>query len=151
MTTRRALLGAALSVPVTALIGLELAGNQRHRFHLPLSQETALWRELVTIGVDEPGGAARFSQEIDRRDGAAVTLRGFMLSLREAPRHQHFILTANPIGCPACAADRPGMRVRVAMRDAAPTTGAPLTVRGALQLVRLGGILPYQIVDAVVL
>src|ERR1700736_3159800 len=98
MMTRRMLLGSIVSAAAAAGgTSWLLAGVARQPFHLPLEPETALWRRLLQIRQLEPWQAPQFAPDIDRLDGETVTLRGFMLTLREAPRHQHFTLTANPV------------------------------------------------------
>src|SRR5882724_8838283 len=145
MIDRRSVLGSLVAASGAAVAGAWLlAPADRQLFHLPLEPETALWRELIRVRQPLLGEATEFAAEIARLDGAPITLRGFMLALREEPRHQHFTLTANPVGCPGCQQDRPGMRLRVTMRQSAAATGQSLTLSGRLRLVRWGH-LPYEL------
>jgi len=151
MIDRRWILGSLAAASSVAAAGaLHVIRDDGHTFHLPLAPETALWRELVRLRPPRLGDMPELAVGAARLDGMRVTLRGYMLALAEAPRHEHFTLTANPLGCPACAPDRPGMRLRIGMRRSVETTGRPLTLTGTFRITHSDG-LPYALTDAIVL
>jgi hypothetical protein len=148
--TRRHLLSAFGAVGGIALCACWVcAASQRRLFHLPPDPNTELWPHLLAIGQDQPWETPRFAPAIERLDGSSVTLRGFMLTLVEAPQHATFVLTANPVGCPGCAPNRLGMRVHVSARRGLATTNQPMTLTGRLRLARFGGTLPYALHDTI--
>ncbi len=142
MTTRRqALLPLALLPVAGWAIWATGAAEPPHppqTFHLPLDDHTALWRELARVrGAGLFGGsldAPSFPASVRALDGTRVSVRGFMLPLREDSRHSRFILSANPVGCPACDRANPAILMDVRARRALPLASEPLVLTGTLRL-----------------
>lgn len=103
------------------------------RFHLPLDETTALWRDLIQVTLG-PQGRPAFSPRILALNGQPVMLRGFMVPLADAARHSRFIVAANPVGCAACERPGPGSMLYVSSRTPMPSTHGPVTVAGTLRL-----------------
>ena len=73
-----------------------------HQFHLPLSPETELWRQLVEVGSSKAGPFPTIPPALADKLGTRVTLRGFLVPLEGHGPTRRFLISANPFGCPGC-------------------------------------------------
>lgn len=103
-------------------------------FHLPLDETTAIWRDLGTVRMGGLAGDPQFPMKVSALDGRPVTVRGFMVPLTDGAIHDRFILSANPMGCPACQSPGPATMMHVRTAVALPATREPLTLAGTLRL-----------------
>lgn len=166
MTTRRAFFLAPLALAPVAGFALWRAGqaepegaygkNAAHGGGLHLSNDPTapLWRELMKAKRD--GGsltaamaAASFTPAVGDLDGKSISLRGYMVTLQEAPAHRGFLFAPNPPGCPGC---RPsdGFSLLDA-RGAKPLAASddPILLTGVLRL-RRHDELVYRLEGAVI-
>ncbi|MBP2298350.1 hypothetical protein [Azospirillum picis] len=103
-------------------------------FHLPADETTALWRDLAAVRFGGLAGDPQFPMKISALDGRPVTVRGFMIPLSAGALHNQFILSANPMGCPACQSPAPSSMMRVHSQIALPATQDAVTLTGTLRL-----------------
>ena len=103
-------------------------------FHLPLDETTAIWRDLGAVRFGGLAGNPQFPVKVSALDGRPVTVRGFMVPLTDGATHNRFILSANPLGCPACENPGPATMMHVHTAIALPATREPLTLTGTLRL-----------------
>ncbi|MGQ9371384.1 DUF3299 domain-containing protein [Azospirillum sp. A39] len=143
MTTRRHVLMPLALAPVAGwAIWSSGSGEPTHpfsRFHLPVDELTALWRELSRVHIGH-GAAPEFPANVRGLDGQPVRLRGYMVPLDEASRHRRFILAANPVGCPACERPSPATMVHVNIREPVPDTRDAIVLAGTLRLMPQEGL-----------
>ncbi|WP_042693372.1 hypothetical protein, partial [Azospirillum sp. B506] len=103
-------------------------------FHFPLDETTAIWRDLAAVRIGGGAGDPQFPIRVAALDGRPVTVRGFMLPLADGATHNRFILSANPMGCPACESPGPATMMHVHSSIALTATREPLTLVGTLRL-----------------
>lgn len=103
-------------------------------FHLPLDETTALWRDLGAVRLGGLAGDPQFPVKVSALDGRTVTVRGFMVPLTGGTAHNRFILSANPMGCPACESPGPAGMMHVHSSIALSATSEPVTLTGTLRL-----------------
>ncbi|PWC39642.1 DUF3299 domain-containing protein [Azospirillum sp. TSO35-2] len=103
-------------------------------FHLPLDDTTALWRDLGAVRLGGLAGDPEFPTRVSALDGRPVTVRGFMIPLSDGASHNRFILSANPMGCPACQKPGPSSMIHVHSQIPLAATQEPLTLAGTLRL-----------------
>lgn len=137
MTTRRQLLFPLAFAPVAGwAVWSGGAAEPVHpfgRFHLPLDEATALWRDLAQARIGTLADP-EFPAKVKALDGKPVSLRGFMLPLAEGAQHSRFILAANPVGCTACERPSPATMLNVQVKAPVRETREPVVVTGTLRL-----------------
>ncbi|MBP2226926.1 hypothetical protein J2847_000193 [Azospirillum agricola] len=139
MTTRRQVLVPLALAPVAgwAIWAAGAADAPAHAagpFHLPLDESTALWRDLAQVRLGGPAGDPQFPIRVSALDGRPVAVRGFMVPLAGGAAHNRFILSANPLNCPACESPSPSSMLYVHSRSALAETREPLLLTGTLRL-----------------
>ncbi|HYH22146.1 MAG TPA: DUF3299 domain-containing protein [Azospirillum sp.] len=104
------------------------------RFHLPMGDSTALWRDLALVRLNGPVSGPEFPARVKGLDGKAVALCGFMIPLSGGIEHSRFILAANPVGCAACENPVPATMLHVHVRSPVRATREPVVVAGTLRI-----------------
>lgn len=104
------------------------------RFHLPLGDATALWRDLAQVRLNGPVTGPAFPARVAGLEGKTVALCGFMIPLAEGAAHSRFILAANPVGCVACENPGPATMLHVHVRSPVRETREPVVVTGTLRI-----------------
>lgn len=102
-----------------------------------VAQAVTDWEVLAEVSLVEQGimFVPSFGEPVQALSNREVRLRGFMLPLEEAPRQQHFILSANPVqNCFFCLPGGPESMVEVKLREAVDFKYDPIVVRGKLEL-----------------
>ncbi|WP_042442720.1 hypothetical protein [Azospirillum sp. B510] len=112
----------------------DLPSHPAGPFHLPLDETTAIWRDLCAARMGGPAGDPKLPVRISALDGRPLTVRGFMVPLSDGATHDRFILSANPMGCPACESPGPSTMLHVHSAIALPVTREPLILTGILRL-----------------
>jgi hypothetical protein len=118
-------------------------------------RDLVLWGDLARAGVTRTGGRfhVTFLPPVKALEGKTVTLIGFMAPVHTGERHTQFLLSDRRFLCDACLAPPPPQSiVEVNARVAEPARERPITVRGALELVKddPNGLL-YRLNDAKVI
>lgn len=138
MTTRRRVLLPLALAPVAGwavwAAGSAEPTHPASRFHLPLDEMTALWRDLVQVRITGRFAAPEIPARVRDLEGREVALRGFMVPLADQPVHNRFILAANPVGCPACEAPAPATMLHVHARTPVRESRDPVLVTGTLRI-----------------
>ena len=139
MITRRQVLLPLALAPVAgwAIWAVGAGDGPAHatgRFHLPLDETTALWRDLSHVRLGGLAGDPQFPVRVSALDGHPVTVRGFMVPLNDGTAHNRFILSANPMSCPACQGPSPSSMLHVHSLSPVSDTREPLLLTGTLRL-----------------
>lgn len=139
MTTRRHILAPLALLPVAAWAvwasgTVEAPNHASGPFHLPLDDSTALWRDLAQVRLGGPTGSPQFPDRVSALNGQSVAVRGFMLPLEDGTAHKRFILSANPVSCPACQRPSPASMIQVHSLAPLPETAEPVLLTGSLRL-----------------
>lgn len=110
------------------------------------------WRAINTLNNQYTGlGDAKFAPELRALHDKTVTLSGYMVPVRSAPRHEKFMLSVLPIlQCMFCGqGDIPPMIEIVMSGRAIPFSDFPIEIRGRLVLdVRADGGADIRILDS---
>lgn len=120
------------------------APSPEHRFHLPLTPETELWRQLVEVGSGEASLFPTIPAGLAEKLGTRVTLRGFLVPLEGHGPTRRFLISANPFGCPGCQSRIAGTVMKAESRQPIELTEAPVTVTGILRELPLAR-LPFRL------
>ena len=102
-----------------------------------VAQSVTDWEVLAEVSLVEQGVmfVPSFGPTVQALSDREVRLRGFMLPLEEAPRQQHFILSANPVqNCFFCLPGGPESMVEVKLSEPVDFKYDPIVVRGKLEL-----------------
>lgn len=139
MTTRRQVLVPLALAPVAgwaiwAAGAAEAPAHATGPFHLPLDENTALWRDLAQVRLGGLAGDPQFPMRVSALDGRPVAVRGFMVPLGDGAAHNRFILAANPVSCPACQSPSPSSMLYVHSQIPLSETREPVTLAGTLRL-----------------
>ncbi len=138
-TTRRQLLLPLALAPVAgwaiwATGAVDAPSHANGPFHLPLDDSTALWRDLAQVRLGGPAGDPQFSARVAALNGQPIALRGFMVPLSDGMAHNRFILSANPVSCPACQSPSPASMLHVHAQGPLGETQEPILLTGTLRL-----------------
>jgi len=138
MTTRRQVLLPLAFAPIAGMAvwagGSAEPTHPVGRFHLPVDEFTALWRDLADVRLGGAAALPEFSPKVRALDGTVVKVRGFMVPLEEGGPQRRFILAANPVGCPACERPNPATMLHVRVRAPAADLRGAVVVDGTLRL-----------------
>jgi len=139
MTTRRQFLLPLALAPVAgwavwAAGSADAPAHATGPFHLPLDESTALWRDLAQVRMGGPVGDPQFPIRVSALDGHPVSVRGFMVPLTGGSSHTRFILSANPVSCPACQSPGPSGMIHVHSQTPLGETQEPMLLTGTLRL-----------------
>ncbi|HEY0836646.1 MAG TPA: DUF3299 domain-containing protein [Azospirillum sp.] len=104
------------------------------RFHLPLGDVTALWRDLAQVRLNGRLADPEFPAKVQGLEGKTVALCGFMIPLAAGTEHSRFILAANPAGCAACESPGPATMLHVHARSPVGEIRDPVVVTGTLRI-----------------
>ena len=112
--------------------------------HTAAAQTTLSWAALGRVRMN--GGTPRFDAPVQRLDGRAVRLTGYMLPLEQSASQQHFLLTAQPMAdCFYCIPSGPESFVEVRLAAPMRFTYDRITITGRLSLLTDDPIGLYRI------
>ena len=124
------------------LAGLLVAADAT--VHTVAAQTTLSWAALGRVRMN--GGTPRFDAPVQRLDGRAVRLTGYMLPLEQSASQQHFLLTAQPMAdCFYCIPSGPESFVEVRLAAPMRFTYDRITITGRLSLLTDDPIGLYRI------
>jgi hypothetical protein len=116
------------------------------------AQMAVSWETLAQVKLVKQNTkfVPQFDGNITRLGGQTVRLQGFMLPLDQAPRQQHFILSANPVAnCFFCMPGGPESLIEIKAAAAVEFSYDPITVSGRLELLTNDPMgMYYRITDA---
>lgn len=131
----------SLALLATLLVAADAA------VHTAAAQTTLSWAALGRVRM--AGDTPRFDAPVQRLDGRAVRLTGYMLPLEQSASQQHFLLTAVPMtDCFYCIPSGPESFVEVRLAAPVRFTYDRITITGRLNLLRSDPIGLYRISGA---
>lgn len=99
--------------------------------------------------VTQRGGRPSFDRAVQRLDGKAVRLTGYMLPLEQSASQSHFLLTAVPmVDCFYCIPNGPESFVEIKMARPTRFTYDRITITGRLRLLKTDPVGFYRITGA---
>ena len=106
-------------------------------------QETNMWKTLAKITYkkeyDEMLGfkvdVPVFSEDIKRKEGEEVTIKGYIIPVEGYKSHKEFIFSAFPYNmCFFCGGAGPETVMEIYAKEAVKYTAEPVTLKGTLEL-----------------
>lgn len=146
--------GIWMILPCMVVLNISLGYSQNNHNGMVVHEAVmnSAWRAINTLNNQYSGlGDAKFAPELRALHNKTVTLSGYMIPVRSAPRHERFMLSVLPIlQCMFCGqGDIPPM-IEILMKDRAiPYSDFPVEIRGRLVLdIRADGGAEVRILDS---
>ena len=127
-------------------------------YHDPtrLSEGTVPWQTLadieITVSAPRPFHTITtraFSESITSLDGTRIKLQGFIFPLEGGERHDYFLLSAYPPGCPFCLPGGPTNLVEIKCAEPVNYTQEAVLIEGRFELLKDDPTgLYYRLTDA---
>ncbi len=138
-----ALADAARALTEEPLSETEVEALQFYHDPARLGEGTVPWQTLADIEVKVSAPAPfqttmrrEFGSSIRSIDGATVKLQGFIFPLQGGERHEYFLLSAYPPGCPFCLPGGPTNLVEIKCAEPVDYTHEAVLIEGRFEILK---------------
>ncbi|MBA3901060.1 MAG: hypothetical protein H0X62_12780 [Bacteroidetes bacterium] len=125
-----------LPICIFLFAGISQIKAQEHEFHGQVTSE--IWESISRIKhnvIDDYEYYPIFSDEMKALDGRTVTLKGYMVPIKEGFHHTSFLLSVLPISqCFFCGKNGIPMMIEVKLRKPVSYSEKVVSVKGVINL-----------------